>query len=85
MFFFNSSYSSSSSVTHSLAFSEVYYVLACTWSLCKGTSWVSLSKSGELVFTKSFIFIHVLCFLLFLTSLVCIMQCNAFYSILGQL
>jgi len=84
MFFFNSSYSSSSSVTYSLAFS-VYYILACTWSLCKRTSRVLLSKSGELISTKSSIFIHVLCSLLFLTSLVCVMQCDAFYSILGQL
>jgi len=47
----------------------------------KGTvSRVVLSKSSELASTKV-LYLFVIAFPLFLASSVCIMQCNAFYSI----
>jgi len=52
--------------------------------MCKRISRVLLSKSSELISTKSSISVHII-FLSFLTSPVCIMWCDAFYSILGQL
>jgi len=52
---------------------------------CKGiTSRVLLSKSGELVSTRSSISVCI-AFPLFLTSSVCVMRCNAFYLLLGLL
>jgi len=55
-------------------------VFFCDNLTCKGTSRVSLSKSGELISTKSSISICIV-FSLFLASSVCIMWYDAFYSI----
>ena len=73
-------------MTYLLSFSSVVTILCLKSSLTqillcvRGQSRITLSKSNEPISTRGSISVHI-AFSSFLASPVCIMQCNAFYSI----